>query len=165
MFCHEEKQKFSLWGAISLNIQGTTHHHHHPHRKSLSIDWGGGGGGALASFFPRGHRIDAFDLWNISEEYRIVSVLLTVAGKRESTYLVCRGEGQGGVWLLNGMALTCVAGICCLTNTHGAVCQRDLWQQLPTHCLILKYVRRVAVHQCTVNSLLRDTSIRWTLPL
>ena len=89
-----------------------------------------------------------------------MSVLLTVRGKRESTYLVCRGEGQGEVWLLNEMAPTCVAGICCLTNTHGAVCQRDLWQQLPTRCLILKYVRRVAVHECTVNSLLRDTSIR-----
>ena len=117
-------QTFSLWGAISLNIQGTTHYHHHPHRKSyLEIEVGG----ATGKFFPRGHRIDAFDLWNISEEYRTVSVLLTVRGKREATYLVCRGEGQGGVWLLNGMALTCVAGICCLTNTQGAVCQRDLW--------------------------------------
>ena len=80
------------------------------------MEVGEGGGGGTGKFFPRGYRIDAFDLRNISEEYRTVSVLLTVGGNRESTYLVCRGEGQGGVWLLNGMALTCVAGICCLTT-------------------------------------------------
>ena len=70
---------------------------------------GFGGGGGRSKFFPRGRRIYAFDLWNISEEYRTVSLPLTIGGKRESTYLVCRGEGQGEVWLLNEMALNCVA--------------------------------------------------------
>ena len=116
MFCQEEKpccgnKNFRCEGPFHLISKApptttTTPTESHIYRLRWGWGWGGGDTG---KFFPRGHRIDAFDLWNISEEYRIVSVLLTVAGKRESTYLVCRGEGQG--WSVavkwNGPDLCC----------------------------------------------------------
>ena len=117
MFCQEEKpccgnKNFRCEGPFHLISKApptTTTTPTESHIYRLRWGWGWGGGGDTGKFFPRGHRIDAFDLWNISEEYRIVSVLLTVAGKRESTYLVCRGEGQG--WSVavkwNGPDLCC----------------------------------------------------------
>ena len=58
-----------------------------------------------------------------------MSVFLILGGKTESTYLVCR-EGQGGVWLLNGMALTCLSFVLLAGSSTGMYSQLTPYRHL-----------------------------------